>query len=73
MRINLTKKESHLLSLLVEHKNSLLDNYTIENELWPFKESNPNTIRTLISRLKKKLDYNLIKTIPSRGYILYIN
>lgn len=70
--INLTKKESDFLELLIKNKNNIVDLYTIENTLWPDKESNPNTIRTLIKRLRQKLKHKFIETVPSRGYRLVI-
>ena len=68
--IHLTKKESELLELLIEHKNSLVDFYTIENTIWPDKFTSANSIRTLVKRLRQKLDHRLIETISSRGYQL---
>ncbi|MBD3792371.1 MAG: response regulator [Campylobacterales bacterium] len=68
--VNLTKKETDLLSLFIHHKNKIVDHYTIENTLWPTKEANSNTIRTLVRRLRPKLKYRFIKTIPSQGYTL---
>ena len=67
--IHLTKKESDLLSLFIKNKNNLVSNYVIENELWPDKEANANTIRTLVKRLREKLKHKFIKTVPARGYI----
>ncbi len=66
--ISLTKKENELLELFIEHKNSILEFYTIENIIWADKEVNINTIRTLVKRLREKLKYKFIENIPSRGY-----
>ncbi len=70
--INLTKKESDFLELLIANKNNVVDFYTIENTLWPDKEPNSNTIRTLVRRLRQKLKHKFIKTVSSRGYKLNI-
>lgn len=70
--INLTKKESELLELLINNKNNIVDFYTIENTIWPDKEVNTNTIRTLVKRLRQKLKHKFIETISSRGYTLLI-
>jgi len=67
--VHLTDKESQLLSLMIKNKNSLISNYTIENELWPSSSANPNTIRTLVSRLRKKLKNRFIQNISARGYM----
>jgi len=70
--INLTKKESDFLELLLENKNNVVDFYTIENTIWPDKETNANTIRTLVKRLRQKLKHKFIETVSSRGYRLVI-
>jgi len=70
--INLTKKESDFLELLLNNKNSVVDFYTIENAIWPNKETNANTIRTLVKRLRQKLKHKFIESVSSRGYRLNI-
>ena len=70
--INLTKKENELLELFIDNKNNIVDFYTIENTIWPDKETNTNTIRTLVKRLRQKLKHKFIETVSSRGYKLII-
>ena len=70
--LNLTKKESDFLELLLENKNNVVDFYSIENSIWPDKETNANTIRTLVKRLRQKLKHKFIETVSSRGYRLVI-
>ena len=70
--IQLTKKENELLQLFIENKNSNVDFYTIEHRIWPDRYTTPNTIRTLVKRLRQKLRHKFIETIPSRGYKLII-
>ena len=71
--IHLTKKECELLELLIENRNQIVDFYTIENTIWPDKDTNNNTIRTLVKRLRQKLKHKFIKTVSSRGYRLIIS
>ncbi len=71
--IHLTRKENELLELFLENKNTLLDFYTIENAIWPDKDTNNNTIRTLVKRLRQKLKHKFIETVSSRGYRLAID
>ncbi len=71
-QIHLTKKESELLNFLISYKNSVVSNYMIEYELWPDEDASSNRIRTLIQRLRKKLNRQFIKTVPKRGYIFEI-
>jgi len=64
----LTKKETNLLELFIENKNNIVDFYTIENTIWPEKDTNTNTIRTLVKRLRQKLKHKFITTVSSQGY-----
>ena len=66
--VHLTRKESELLELLIEARQQTVDLYTIENRLWPEKAPNENTRRGLIARLRSKLKYKFIETIPAQGY-----
>lgn len=66
--IHLTKRERELLDLLIRAKQNVVSIYDIENVIWPNKEANENTRRSLIGRLRAKLNHKFIKTIPSLGY-----
>ncbi|RRS30692.1 MAG: hypothetical protein P794_05815 [Epsilonproteobacteria bacterium (ex Lamellibrachia satsuma)] len=71
-QIHLTKKEHMLLDLLIRNRNSIVYLDAIEREIWPDKETNANTIRTLVKRLRQKLKYKFIETVSSMGYKLVI-
>lgn len=62
------KRERQLLKLFINSTNNIVSLYDIENEIWPDKDFNANTTRALISRLRAKLKYKIIETIPSMGY-----
>lgn len=66
--VGLTKKESNLLELFLDNANSIVDLYLIENYIWPDKNANLSTLRALVSRLRVKLKYKFIETVPSIGY-----
>lgn len=70
--VHLTKREVELLNLLLEHKNSIVSLYEMENEIWPEKTPNESTRRALVSRLRSKMKYKFIETIPSIGYRISI-
>jgi DNA-binding response OmpR family regulator len=70
--VHLTKKESELLKLLIEKKNNIVSNYEIEYSLWPTDDAGNNKIRTLIQRLRKKLNHKFIKTLSKRGYFFKV-
>lgn len=70
--IHLTKREGELLNLLLASKNCIVSIFEMENEIWPDKFPNENTRRALISRLRSKMKYKFIETIPSIGYRINI-
>ncbi len=68
--VSLTKKEHQLLQLLIQHKNTILSTYEIELALWPDKSPNASTRRSLINRLRTKLNNHFLETIHGEGYRL---
>ena len=66
--VRLTRREQQLLSLLMRSKNSVVSVYEVENAIWPDKAPNENTRRSLINRLRAKLDNRFVETLPSVGY-----
>lgn len=70
--IHLTKRENQLLNLLIKSKNSIVSIYEMENEIWPDKLPNESTRRALVSRLRSKMKFKFIETIPSIGYRIKI-
>lgn len=70
--IHLTNKENELLDILIKNKNNIVYFYTPENQIWPDKTANTNTIRTLVKRLRQKLKHKFIETVSARGYRLVL-
>jgi len=66
--VTITRRERELLELFIRSSNQIVSIYDIENTIWPDKNFNVNTTRALISRLRAKLKYKIIETIPSLGY-----
>lgn len=71
--INLSKKETLLLKILVEAKGELVLFEDLEYQLWPAKTVSASTLRTLIYRLRTKLEYKLIDTVQRIGCRLIRN
>lgn len=67
LHISLGKNESKLLSLLIRSRGIIVDFKQIEEEIWPDKVVSESALRTLIYRLRTKLNYKLIKTVHSLG------
>lgn len=67
--VNLTAKEYELLLFLLKHKNSMVSNEMIEEQLWNHQEYiNSNVIQVTIYNLRKKLGKELIKSFRGLGY-----
>jgi len=70
--ISLSKKELTLLKLFLKNQNRLVSIMTMEYEIWPEQESSPTRRRSLVSRLRSKLNHKFIETNSSEGYIFKI-
>ena len=69
--VKLTQSEIKLINFLIENKNKALESVTIYNEIWDFdKEYKPESVRTLIKKLRKKLPENTIENIYGGLYKL---
>ncbi len=65
--IKLSVKERHLLKILIEGKGKIITFEEIEYSIWPESPISNSTLRTLIYRLRVKLEYKFIETIPAFG------
>lgn len=69
IEINLTKKEYDLLLFLIKHKNAIVSNNMIEEQLWSHEEYiNSNVIQVTMYHLRRKIGKNLIKSYRGLGY-----
>ena len=68
----LSPKEALLLNILLKNKNQLVSYSTIEYYVWNGDYTSIDAIRTLISRLKKRLEKPYIKSHSTIGYLLKI-
>ncbi len=67
MYIKLSPKEITLLQLLIEARGRVVPFSTIENEVWQDKVPSASSVRTLVYRLRGKLQYKLITTEAHQG------
>lgn len=68
--IQLSSNEKKLLRLLIDAKGQIVPLATIEEYIWPEKNMSDSAFRTLVYRLRCKIEFKLIETIPSFGYKL---
>ncbi len=71
--VHLTHMEIMLLELLMKEEGQIVSYETIEDRLYGDKEFNKDSLRTLLSRLRKKLGGCLIFSHPDIGYRLVID
>jgi len=65
--IHLGTKELKLLKLLISARGNFVSYYTIEDEVWGSESISSSSLRTLIYRLRGKLNYKLIEVENSYG------
>jgi len=65
--IQLSLKERRLLEVLIDAKGEIVPFYILEEYIWNGNPVSQSAIRTLLYRLRGKLEYKLIETIPSFG------
>ncbi|MBN2768397.1 MAG: response regulator [Campylobacterales bacterium] len=71
--IYLSANEKLLLQIFVESKNKIIPADIIKERIWGVDAViAENSLRTLLYRLRNKLEHLPIETIPSFGYKLYI-
>ena len=65
----LEPKEFDVLSVMVRNMNKTLSRDTILNEVWGADcFYDPHTLDVRVSNLRKKLGYNIVRTVPKYGY-----
>ena len=72
-KIDLTIKEILLLKLLIENRHSSISFETIMAEVWVDdfdKEISFNSVKNLVSSLRKKLPKDCLKSVYGKGYML---
>ena len=65
--IKLSAKETNLLRLLIDAKGSIVTFEELEQELWNSNSVSESALRTLVYRLRSKLEHKLIETVPMVG------
>ncbi len=65
--IKLSINERKLITILIEAKGNIVSFSNIEYLIWSDLPVSNSTLRTLIYRLRAKLEYKLIETVPGIG------
>ena len=65
--LTLGKREIRLLKLLIEAKGNVVSFQTIEELVWEGEFVSSSALRTLIYRLRGKLEYQLIESVFNHG------
>ena len=69
-KLRLTKKENAFLRLLVAQLGSVVTFEQAVNYVWEDKGATENSVRTLVWRLRNKLDTDIIKNASGIGYYI---
>lgn len=74
VRVQLSKSETALLTLLCEQKNKNINAYDIFTHVWDDfdKEFSKDSVRTLVKKLRKKLPPNTLENIYGGYYRLVV-
>jgi DNA-binding response OmpR family regulator len=68
-KVSLSQKEYDFLLFLIKHKNSFVNKFMIEEELWSDEEFvSSNVVEVTIHNIRKKLGKKLIKNFRGLGY-----
>jgi len=65
--IKLSHNEKQLLELLIKAQGNSIPFGVIEEHIWGSKLITKSSLRTLLYRLRSKIEYKLIETVPSFG------
>ena len=68
----LSKNEKKLFELLFKNRGNIVLSEVIENTIWPDYPIKDSTRRTLVYRLRKKLNDNIIEHVPRIGCRLVV-
>jgi two-component system OmpR family response regulator len=69
--VDLTAREWAVLERLVRHPNALIAKTDIEDSLYEFgAEIESNAVEVYVSRLRKKLGHDAIRTVRGAGYVI---
>lgn len=69
--IQISLNEKKFLQLLIAANGRVVPFSTIEEYIWQNSNMSGSAFRTLVYRLRSKLDFKLIETVPSFGYKLH--
>jgi DNA-binding response OmpR family regulator len=69
--IKLSPNEKKLLKLLIQNRGNIVPYSVIEEHIWLGELVSDSALRTLIYRLRAKLEYKIIETIPSFGCTIH--
>ncbi|MBU3014327.1 response regulator transcription factor [Poseidonibacter lekithochrous] len=69
----LTKNEKNFLHLLIENHNQIIDHSKIEDFVYEGESKTSDAIRSMVKRLRKKMNSELIENVLDEGYRINTN
>lgn len=67
-KIRLSKSEAILLELLILNRGNLVDKHMIEDKIYPNRYMSDTAIKNVVFKLRKKIGFDIIKTVDKTGY-----
>ncbi|OHE07378.1 MAG: hypothetical protein A2513_02385 [Sulfurimonas sp. RIFOXYD12_FULL_33_39] len=68
--VQLTKKESLFIELLIKNTNSVVSHERVQRDIWESRVMSDAAIKNMIFRLRKKVGIDFISTVQGVGYKL---
>jgi len=69
-KIDLNKKETALVELLIENQNRVVSKTMMHESIWNYDEVSDQAVLNFIMRFRKKVGKNFIQTVAEAGYRL---
>jgi two-component system, OmpR family, response regulator VanR len=66
----LTLKEQHFLELMIRNRNRLVTKELVEYEVWGGEEMSEAALKNFLTRLRKKIGKDTIRTVQETGFLL---
>ncbi|WP_458701550.1 response regulator [Sulfurospirillum sp. 1307] len=68
--VKLTKREKKFFSFMIQHVNRVIEYNKIIKNVWRYEEVQVSTLRSLVRRVRDKLEDDILQNISSKGYVL---
>lgn len=68
--VKLTKREKKFFSFMIQNVNRVIEYNKIIKNVWRYEEVQVSTLRSLVRRVRDKLEDDILQNVSSKGYVL---